>query len=326
MANKRGPAAAQLTRLLYLLPAASGEDGLSLVEAAERLDVDVETVLLDIGDVSAREFYHPAGGAEDLRVEVEADHVRVRSGGKFTRPRRLAPREALATHLALRRYAAGLDGEEHEHVLDVAHRIASTLAAVPVDALADQISIEETGDSAGPALVELRRATAARLRCELVYVSSDGAAPTARTLDPYALAVARGHWYAIGYCGTRKAVRVFRVDRIVSLQVTGLEFNVPADFNAEDFWNNGQVFRAEETSDVVINYHGRAASIMGSRPGAEEHSDGSVSLRRAVAEPEWAVRHVLGFGGEAVIEMPAEMRARVMAASDRISLLYPPGE
>jgi len=195
-----------------------------------------------------------------------------------------------------------------------------------MDDLADQVSVEETGDSAGPALVELRRAIAAGLTCELVYVSPDGAAPTARTLDPYALAVSRGHWYAIGYCGTRQAVRVFRVDRIVSLQMTGREFTVPGDFNAEEFWKDGEVFRAEETSDVVINYRGKAASIMGGRPGAEEHSDGSVSRRRVVAEPEWVVRHVLGFGGEAVIEMPAEVRARVVAASDRISLLYPPGE
>ena len=326
MADKRGPAAAQLTRLLYLLPAASGEKGLSLSEAAELLDVDVETVLLDMEDVSAREFYHPAGGAEDLRVEIEADHIRVRSGGKFVRPRRLAPREALATHLALRRYAAGLDGENHDRVLGIASHIASALAAMPVDDLADQISVEETGELAGPALVPLRHAMAAGLQCEIVYVSADGAAPTARTLDPYGIAVARGHWYVIGHCGARDVVRVFRVDRIMSLQVTARKFSIPADFRPEDYANDGDIFRADETTEVVINYSGRAASIMANRTGAEVQPDGSVSLCRSVAEPEWAVRHVLGFGGEAVIETPADVRARVNAVTDEIIRQHRPGE
>ena len=102
MANRRGTAIAQLTRLLYLLPAASGEDGLSLEEAARTLDVDVETVLMDLGDVSAREFYHPAGGAEDLRVEVEADRIHVQTGEKFIRPRRLVGSGSLSTACAIR--------------------------------------------------------------------------------------------------------------------------------------------------------------------------------------------------------------------------------
>jgi len=250
MADKRGPAAEQLTRLLYLLPAASSEYGLSLTEAADQLDVDVETVLL---------------GTEDLRVEVESDHVHVRSGGKFVRPRRLSPREALATHLALRRYAAGMDGDAHDHVLHVADRIASALASMPVDDLADQISIEETGDSAGPALGQLRQAMAAGLRCELVYVSPDGTAPTERTIDPYVIAVARGHWYVIGLCGSRNAVRVFRVDRILNVRVTEQHYSVPDDFRAEDYGRDGQIFRCGETCEVVINYRGRAASMMADR-------------------------------------------------------------
>lgn len=324
MAAKRGSASVQLTRLLYLLPAASRENGLSLAEAAERLDVDVETVLQDLEDVSAREFYHPAGGAEGIRVEVEADHIHVQSGGKFLRPRRLSPREALATHLALRRFAAGLDGDAHDSVLDIAHRIASALASMPVDDLADRISVEETGDLAGPALAPLRKAIATGLQCELVYVSADGAVPTERVLDPYVIAVARGHWYVIGFCGTRNAVRVFRVDRILSLRVTEQRFSVPSDFRAEDYGHDGQVFRSDETTDVVFRYRGTAASIMADRSGAEVHSDGTVSVLRAVADPEWAVRHVLGFGGAAVIETPSDARARVVAATDRISLLYRP--
>jgi proteasome accessory factor C len=326
MADKRGPAAEQLTRLLYLLPAASRDNGLSLTEAADRLDVDVETVLLDLQDLSAREFYHPAGGAEDLRVEVESDHVHVQSGGKFVRPRRLSPREALATHLALRRYAAGMDGETHDHVLEVADRIASALASMPVDDLADQISIEETGDSAGPALGQLRQAIAAGLQCEIVYVTADGTVPTKRSISPYVIAVTKGKWYVIGFCESRSAVRVFRVDRIINVRVTEQHYAVPDDFRAEDYVHDGQIFRSDETCDVVVNYRGRAASMMSERTGVERHPDGTVSWQYAVAEPDWAVRHVLSFGGEAVIEKPTDLRERLVAATERIRRLHQPVE
>ncbi len=319
MIDKPASAIAQLSRLLYLLPAAAGEEGLALSEAARRLDVDEETVMADIRDLSAREFYHPAGGAEDLRVELEADTIRVWSGGKFKRPRRLAPREALATHLALRRYAAGLEGDERDRVISIAHRIAANLATVPVDDLADRFSLEEAGESADPTLATLRQATAERVRCEIVYVTADRASPTERTLDPYGIVVAGGHWYVIGYCGVRKGVRVFRIDRIVDLRTTGRSFPVPSGFRVEDYVRDGNVFRSDDAVPVVINYRGNAAGRISGHPEAQTRSDGSVSVRHSVAEPDWAVRHVLGCGGDAIIESPPELRERVAAAAGRLS-------
>ncbi|MDH3427599.1 MAG: WYL domain-containing protein, partial [Gemmatimonadota bacterium] len=319
MSNRSDSAIAQLTRLLYLIPAASSPEGLSLSEASRRLGVDEETVLADIRDLSAREFYHPAGGAEDLRVEVESDRIRVRSSGKFGRPRRLSPREALATHLALRSQASGLSGAARDRVLSIADRFASGLAAVPVDDLVDRFSVEESGESAGPALAELRRATAAGVRCEIVYVSADGATPTVRTLDPYGIAVADGHWYAIGHCGVRKDVRVFRIDRIIDLRTTENRFEVPADFRLEEYVREGRVFRSDATVPVVINYSGGTAARLAGHPGAKAGRAGTISIRHEVAEPDWVVRHVLGCGGEAVVESPPELRERVAAAADRLS-------
>ncbi|MFQ5530407.1 MAG: helix-turn-helix transcriptional regulator [Gemmatimonadota bacterium] len=319
MADKSGSAIAQLSRLLYLLPAAAGEEGLSLSEAARRLDVDEDTVLADIRELSAREFYHPAGAAADLRVEVEADRIRVWSGGKFGRPRRLAPREALATHLALRSHAAALDGAARDRVLLVADRIASNLAAVPVDDLAARFSVEETGDSAGPVLASLRQATASGLRCEIVYVSADRGAVSERSLDPYGIAVAGGFWYVIGYCGARQDVRVFRIDRILELRPTKSQFRVPSDFRLEDYVRDGRVFRSDDTTPVVIRYRGGAAARLAGQADAEAHPDGTVSVCHAVAEPDWAVRHVLGCGGEAVIESPPELREQVAMAATRLS-------
>jgi predicted DNA-binding transcriptional regulator YafY len=47
---------------------------------------------------------------------------------------------------------------------------------------------------------------------------------TPRLVEPYTALEAAGHWYLVGWCRTRNAVRGFRVDRIRSLQVTTATF------------------------------------------------------------------------------------------------------
>lgn len=324
MSNRSGSAADQLRRLLYLLPAAAGEEGLALDEAARRLGVDEETVIADLGEVSDREFYHPAGSAEELRVELEADRVRVRSGGKFIRPRRLSPREALATHLALRRYSAGLEGEDRELVLAVAGRVAGSLATVPMDELADSISVEETGDAAGPSLAPLRRAVKSRIRCAIVYLSADRDVPTERLLDPYGIVVSSGTWYVIGYCSMRQGVRVFRVDRIVDIRLTEDRFTPPENFDIEAYLGDGPVLPAADVLVAEVRYTGRAAVRVADEEGAEAQPDGSIVVRRRVAESDWIVRHVLGFGGEAILLSPPGLRELVARAAVRLRRETPP--
>jgi proteasome accessory factor C len=324
LANRAGSAADQLRRLLYLLPAAAGDEGLALDEAARRLGVDEATVIADLGEVSDREFYHPAGSAEDLRVELEAHRVRVRSGGKFIRPRRLGPREALATHLALRRYSAGLEGEDRERVLAVAGRVAGSLATVPMDELADSISVEETGDAAGPSLAPLRQAVKSRTRCAIVYLSADRDVPTERLLDPYGIVVSSGTWYAIGYCSMREGIRVFRVDRIVDIRMTEERFTPPDDFDMETYLRDGRVFPAAGGLVAEVRYTGRAAVRLADEEGAEAQPDGSIVIRRRVAESDWIVRHVLGFGGEAILVSPPDLRELVARAAVRLGRETPP--
>lgn len=322
MADGGGTAADQLVRLLWLLPAAADEP-LPLAEAAERLGVSQQTVLNDIADVTAREFYHPAGSAEDLRVEVDADRIRVVSHGKFTRPVRLNARESLATHVALRRYAASLDGTARERVLSLAERIGTGLATAEPETLVERFAVEESGEAGGIRLA-LRRAAAERRRCRVTYVRSGGE-ETERTLDPYSVVVSHGTWFAVGYCGLREDVRVFRVDRIVDLALTGEEFEIPADYELSDWIEEGRVFRAETTEEVVVRYSGLAAARMRELgPTSPVHADataadGDVLVTYEVADTAWVVRHVLQQGGEARIVEPERVRREVARAAARLA-------
>lgn len=315
-------AADQLVRLLYLLPAAA-ETPLSVSEAARRLGVSEQTVHDDIALVIGREYYHPAGGAEDVRVEIEADRIHVRAHDKFRRPVRLGPREALAAHLALRRYATALDGGDRERALDIAARIGSGLSTESPDEFVERFAVEQAGESGGIRL-GLRRAAEDRRRCRIVYVRSGGKGPSERALDPYTVVASHGTWFVVGYCGLRKDVRVFRVDRIVALEVTDEGFDVPDDFDIDEYVEDGRVFRADATEPVVVRYTGITAARMKEMGPTEVGPDGGVLVTYEVADSGWIVRHVLERGGEAVVVEPEHVRREVARAAARLAAPEPP--
>jgi predicted DNA-binding transcriptional regulator YafY len=55
---------------------------------------------------------------------------------------------------------------------------------------------------------------------------------TDRPFDPFGLANRRGRWYVVGWCGLRDCLRSFRVDRVVTVEITETRFERPKDFDA----------------------------------------------------------------------------------------------
>jgi len=98
----RSTAEESLERILYLLPAACGSDGVALDELAQTLNVDAKTVLADLEAITDRIWYHPPGGSDDLQITLTHDRVQVWTSGAFRRPARLNQREALCVAMGLR--------------------------------------------------------------------------------------------------------------------------------------------------------------------------------------------------------------------------------
>jgi len=86
-----------------------------------------------------------------------------------------------------------------------------------------------------PLLEKLRRAARERRRVTMVYRSRNQPQPLRRDLDPYALIHCWGWWYVIGHCRLRGAIRSFRVDRIIELTLLDQAFEVPADFDIQQY-------------------------------------------------------------------------------------------
>lgn len=333
--KSRGTARDRLERILYLLPAAATEKGAPLDELCEDLGVSRDVLLGDLEELTARAYYHPAGGGDDLQVFLEPDRVRVWTTGEFRRPPKLAPREALALGLGLRVLAAEAGGDGRDELLALARRLEAELAAAPPEELLPRFAIEDapvepSPDPARPeptdvdrhrvpdaAVLRGRLVEAARegRRCGFRYLKPDADAPEVRRLEPYAVVEASGRWYAVGRDPDRDAMRAFRLDRMLDTEVLETPFEPAPDFELDRFLSGGRVFWSSAATEARVRYSPAIARWILERGVGAERADGSAVATHRVADPTWAVRHVLQYGGDAELLGPGDLRRRVAAAA-----------
>jgi proteasome accessory factor C len=321
--TEQGTAGEQLERILYLLPLASQEGGVPLAEAAERLGVSVETVQRDIEEVTARAFYHPAGGADEIQILLEADSLKIFSHKKFNRPPKLSARETLSLAIGLRaaaneaaasetvdRAAAGRAAE----IRDLAHRIEMELAVASSQGAEELFEIDE-GDEEGAALRRLLKdAARSHTRCRIRYLKPDDAEPAERDVDPYAVVYGSGKWYVIGHCHLRGDNRAFRVDRLLEATAIDATYTIPPDFDPAAYVTGGSVFRSDAEEDVLVHYSALVAPWVREHGPVEELEDGRVSVSFTTADPGWVVRHALSYGAAAEVVQPLAVRNMVVGA------------
>jgi proteasome accessory factor C len=299
-----------LCRLLELMALAARPEGIGLSEAEERLERSSENLLDDLQLIVTREDYHPAGWADDIRIEIERNRVRVASSEKFDRPPALTTREMLALSLALRAAATRRPEGEREELLDLAARLDAGIAAGSASDLFPRLSLEDGGDPDG-----FRRlfdwAIAARNTCRIRYLSSNDPDPSERDVDPYRIAYGNGVWYLIGRCGRSREVRVFRLDRVIEAEVHETKFDPPEDLDYEAYLDGGRVFLATETVPVTVRYSSSVSDWVREKGPVREGTDGAVFVDFHVADPGWVVRHVLLHAPEAVVVEPPAVRREV---------------
>lgn len=94
------------------------------------------------------------------------------------------------------------------------------------------------------------------------YQKGNEDTPQSRNIDPYGLVYWKGNWYVVAYCHMRLEIRSFRVNRIVSISRTGVEFDRPADFSARSFFLNGLLPDLEQPEQLIsIHIEGHAHAL-----------------------------------------------------------------
>jgi predicted DNA-binding transcriptional regulator YafY len=216
------------TRVLTVLELLQAHPTLSGAELAERLEVDRRTVRRYITML------------QDLGIPVEATRgpyggYQLRPGFKLP-PLMLSDDEALAITLSLmaaRRHGLPADAATVAGALAKIERVLPERVRTQVQAVQAVVTFNETTAAPQPqgdTVMRLSIATQQSQRLHLRYRSQEQ--ETERLFDPYGLVTHWERWYAVGWCHLREAIRVFRLDRMLDVELTTETFTRPPEFDS----------------------------------------------------------------------------------------------
>ena len=166
-------------------------------------------------------------------------------------------------------------------------------------------------------LNQVNQAAVERRRLEIAYKSLKSQTETLRKVDPYKIWFFEGTLYLIGHCHVREEVRTFVLDRIRMLRPTEERFQIPPDFNLDDYMKHSFKVMKGDLQTVRIRISAEWARYIGEKiwhesQKAEKQPDGGLDLTFQVAGFDEIKQWVLSLGPQAVVMEPRELIELVM--------------
>jgi proteasome accessory factor C len=310
--------AERLRRLLALVPYVAARRVVGLAETAATFGMTERELIDDLNlawcvELRAPEPYCP------IDLSYEDGEISISQAESIARPLRLAADEASALLVALRMLAeAGGDGDA------VARLIAKIEdAAGAAGAASSQVTIQIDQPNARGMTATLNAALAAGKRVHLRYYVPKRDDATERDVDPMRLHVVEGRTYLEGWCRRAEGVRLFRLDRVLSVDVLDVPAEVPA--SAEPVDVDAALFRASP-SDVVVELElGPAARSVAEDYLCEsmtELADGRLRIALRTPDTAWVRRLALRLGEDVRVVSPPALADEVAASAAATLALY----
>ncbi|MFV0256917.1 MAG: helix-turn-helix transcriptional regulator [Acidimicrobiales bacterium] len=293
--NRRIAAPDRMRRVLAVVPWIVANPGHTVDEIAARFGLGSAELLDDLNVVYLVGLppYSP-----DALIDVEIDpdgRVTIRLADYFSRPLRLSPAQGLAV-LASSEGLASLPGQDPAGALGRA--LAKLAAALGVDSH-DPIDVHL--GSAEPAMIDdLRQAVAEQQQVNLTYYSYGRDHRSERRVDPWRVFADSGAWYLQGWCHQAGGERIFRIDRIETIERVDdtVTRRPPAGVDAT-VTEPARVFHpAPDDPTVVLRLAPAAAWVADAYPVTviERRDDGSQDVELVVSAVPWLERLLLRAG------------------------------
>ncbi len=222
--------------------------------------------------------------------------------------------ERLSLIMAFRQLSAAGDYVLTYDGFNAAKKLAAELPSPLRDSFFEDIVLRKGFGCAQEVLEKLQKAIRTKQRVKILYLAPDQHEPADIELEPFQIFFKRRALYVEGFAWHAKAIRMFRLNRIKTVQLTPLGFTVRNDYDFGKRHKNAfSVFPGETVEHVVIRFSKKI------RPYIEEslwhHSqvikpqnDGSILFEVYVAAPREVLWWVLGWGAEAEILKPDWLR------------------
>lgn len=316
----------RVERLLRLIQCLQSGRAATVDELARSAEVSRRTVFRDL-DVLAR-----AGLAYDFDRATKRYHA---CRAALLPPVTLAHAEALAILLATRAVMHGPLLWDRNAAASAAMKIESMMPTLIRDHCGPLMDRTEfrPAPASDPASVDgavmtIQSAMVRRVRVRIRYDSQNEGEVVETTLCPYRLAFIHRAWYVIGYSTRHESVRTFKLSRMIRLTLTNQAFRESDEFSLDSYFGNAWMMIPDgERVHVVIRFSAKVAA------NVEEvvwHKTQSISYDTAgrllfevdvdgIGEITW---WILGYGAEAEVLEPPELRERIATHVKRLYTTY----
>jgi proteasome accessory factor C len=318
----------QLPRLLSLVPYLLTRPGAKLSDVAKTFGVSEEQLSRDLELIymCGLPGYFPG---DLIEVDITASgRITVSNADTIARPLRLSRDEALALIVGLR-MLADLPGLQEREAVDSA--LAKLEDAAEEAAVASSaVAVEVDPPNRSPdTLAIVDRALREQRRLHLTYYVPARDETTERDVDPMRMSVVAGRSYLEGWCRSAEAVRLFRLDRITSVQLLDLPAEPPPDAQPRDL--DAGLFQPgpdDVAVELVVGPSGRWVQEYYPCESVEELPDGGALIKLRTPDTRWVRRLALRLGPAGRVVSPSDLvdavsadAAAAVAAYEQLGLL-----
>jgi predicted DNA-binding transcriptional regulator YafY len=151
-----------------------------------------------------------------------------------------------------------------------------------------------------------------------------------REVDPYRLWYANNGIYLVAYDHRSGELRPFAVERISAVKATNRRFEIPADFDFEEFSESAFNVIWGDPQEVKIRFSPEQAPYIEERTWhpsqkIEKRANGGIDLTLHVADLWEVKRWLIGFGADAQVLQPAKLAKDVEGECSRLLSKRSPG-
>ena len=204
----------------------------------------------------------------------------------------------------------------------------NSMLSLRKERLSGRVSVEDI-PSGHKHLTSILEAMTDGCEIEVAYQKYTSSHPSRYTLRPYAVKEFAKRWYIIAYCKEREGLRVYGLDRIVSLDVTDVHFEIPAGFDVDELFATSFGIYLPESSGQTITFRTSAteAKYLRDLPihssQKEVSSDGeNVTFSIFVCPNKNLIMEFCKYGSRIEVISPKEVRSAVAEELTKAASLY----
>ena len=301
----------RLQRLLALVPYVVSRNVVSLAETAAAFGVTERELVDDLNMLWCVELRTPDPYCP-IDLSYEGGEIMVTEAESIARPLRLAVDEASALLIALRMLADVTLPGTSAGSSALSRTIAKLEAAAgEAAAVSAQVQVQVDKGHAEGFLGPLQEALSRGRRIHLRYYVPGRDEATERDVDPMRLLVVEGRTYLEGWCRHAEGVRLFRLDRVLGLEILDVAAEVPPEAEPVDV-DQGLFRPSAEDVSVVLDLHAGGQWVAEYYPCEKVERRGE-DLRVTLRTPDtrWVRRLALRLGEDGRVIAPPGLAAQV---------------